>query len=90
MEWKIRYVKAFARADPKAFNLLSRSGRLEQHLKEKGLEVQELLRELLAREPRNSRGQVANPNAVRCAEEVVMSQLLDFPVPERGVAPENE
>lgn len=61
---------------------LWRSGQLDQHVQEKGIEAHALLDQLLASEPKGIDGLPKDPQAPRLAEEIVLGQMLDFPAPE--------
>jgi hypothetical protein len=87
MEFKLPYLLAMRQQDPKEFMALRRAGKLDQHVQEKAEEASRLLKELLARAPRDSHGEVSLA-ARREAEEHVRATLIDFPVPKRDQNPE--
>lgn len=87
MEFKIPYALAMREADPKGFNELSRTGRLEGHLQEVSLRAHQMLEDLLADKPRDSHGLQSQAD-VAAAEEVVRATLIDFPTPEKDQNPE--
>jgi hypothetical protein len=64
------------------FMELCRSGQLDKYVQERGLEAHALLDQLLASEPKGVDGLPKDIQAQRLAEEQVMAQMLDFPVPE--------
>jgi hypothetical protein len=87
MEIKYAYLMAFREADPKGFNSLTRSGRMDAHLTAMGLEAQKLLDQMLAQAPKDQYGK-PTMQAVREAEEHVRAIMLDFPTPEKDLRPE--
>lgn len=88
MEFKIPYALAMREADPKGFNELSRSGKLEAHLQEVSLKAHQMLKDLLADKPR-SHGLVSQAD-VAAAEEVVRATLIDFPEKEQNPEPPDD
>lgn len=81
MEFKGRYLNALREKDPGLFMELRRSGQLDQFVRERGLEAEKMLKDLLA-----AKG--SDPASRVSAEEQVMSVFLDMPVPERAQNPE--
>ena len=82
MEFKEPFLLAMRERDPKLFQALSRSGRLDQFLQQKSLEAHQLLKEIMEQEPKD------DPQAERLAQERVFAIMLDFPVPESEQNPE--
>lgn len=78
MEFKLAYLNAFRKADPRGFNQLTRSGKMDAHLQEVGMQAHQHLQEMLATAPRDSQG---NPTmaALREAEERVVAMMTEFP-----------
>jgi hypothetical protein len=87
VEFKGPYLFAMREQDPKMFMELRRSGKLDAHLQEKSEEAHRLLEELLASKPKNKWGNYS-PADEREAEELVRSQLIEFPTPEKDQRPE--
>jgi hypothetical protein len=77
MEFGSLIADALRQHDPRAFNQIARAGQLQTWVRAKAGEAQARLEEILANEPRDSEGRV-EPNARRCAEEVVLTNLTDF------------
>ncbi len=88
MNFKGTYLQALRERDPKLFMELRRNGQLDKHLQDKSQEAHGLLEQLVAHEPKGVDGLPKDPQAQRLAEERVMSQMLDFPVPEKEQHPE--
>jgi hypothetical protein len=82
------YLQAMRQQAPGMFNELARAGKLETFAHQKSVEAHRLLNELLAPEPKGVDGLPKDPQALRLAEERVMGEMLDFPVPERDQHPE--
>jgi hypothetical protein len=78
VEFKVPYVLAMREHAPKMFMELRRLGKLDQFVQEKSAEAHSLLRELLARRPRDSYGH-HSPADEREAEEIVRAHLIEFP-----------
>ena len=87
MEFKGPYLFAMREQAPKMFMELRRSGKLDEFLQQKGHEALHLKAELLANKPKDKSGNYS-PADERGAEEVVRSQLIEFPKPEREQNPE--
>jgi hypothetical protein len=87
VDFKVPYALAMSERDPKGFNELSRSGKLEQHLQEVSLRAHQMLKDLLADKPRDRHGLVSQAD-VAASEEVVMATLIEFPTPEKDQNPE--
>jgi hypothetical protein len=87
VDFKVPYALAMSERDPKGFNELSRSGKLEQHLQEVSLRAHQMLKDLLADKPRDRHGLVSQADEA-AAEEVVMATLIEFPTPEKDQNPE--
>lgn len=87
MEIKLPYALAMREADPKGFNQLVRSGKMDDHLHQISLEAHQMLDNLLADKPRDSHGQVSQAD-VAVAEEIVRATLIEFPTPEKDQNPE--
>lgn len=81
-------MQAMRQQAPQMFNELARSGKLEAHVQQKSEEAHALLEQLLAPEPKGIDGLPRDPQALRLAEERVMGEVLDFPVPEDRQHPE--
>ncbi len=88
MDFKAPYVQVLRLRDPKLFMELRRTNKLDDYLQEKSREAHELLAQLLAGEPKGVDGFPKDPQAERLAEERVMAQMMDFPVPEKDQRPE--
>ena len=88
MDFKTIYVQAMREHQPKQFNELVRSGRIEAYLQERSKEAHAMLRDLLKDEPRGPGGAVSNLAKERAAEEQVLAVFLDFPQPESEQNPE--
>ena len=73
MDFKTPYLLALAERDPKLFMELRRSGQMDDHLRQKQLQANELKELLLAQYPHPSMAEV------REAEEQVFATLIDFP-----------
>lgn len=63
---------------PDLFMELRRNGTLDEYLKEKGIEANELYQQLVAEQPKGPDGHPRGPQTQLLAEEVVMAQMLDF------------
>ena len=87
MELKMPYLQAFSRADPKEFNALVRSGRMDAHLLEVWTQANQYLQEMLAKGPKDDRGEPTMQSR-REAEEVVVAMMTEFPTPLRDQRPE--
>lgn len=79
MEFKLAYLTAMRDQAPAMFNQLRRTGAMDAHLQKKGEEAMRLRDELLANEPKLPSGLPMNLAAQRLAEEIVFSQLIEFP-----------
>jgi hypothetical protein len=82
VNFKGLYLQALSEKDPKAFRELRKNGQLEAEAQRASLEAHELLRQLLAQEPKGSDGLPLDIQAERLAEERVLAQMLDFAAPE--------
>jgi hypothetical protein len=74
---------------PRDFNYLARSGQLQTWMQARAKEAEARVAEILAQTPdaRNPDGS-ENPNARRCAEEIVLADLTDFLVDLHSEPPE--
>jgi hypothetical protein len=69
---------------PRDFNYLARSGQLQTWMQARAKEAEARVAEILAQNPDGSE----NPNARRCAEEIVLADLTDFLVDLHSEPPE--
>jgi hypothetical protein len=77
MDFGPKISELLRQTDPRAFNQIARSGQLQNWERARGMEAKARVAEILAREPRLPNGEV-EPNARRCAEEIVLADLTDF------------
>lgn len=82
------FVKSLHQQNPKLFAELQRSGQLEEAIMEAGRVARERLSELLASYPKHENGEAKDKMAQMLAEETVLGQILDFPVPLARQRPE--
>ena len=82
------YLQAMRQRAPGMFNELAKAGKLETFAHDRSLEAHALLHQLLGPEPKGVDGLPKDPQALRLAEERVMGEMLDFPVPEKDQHPE--
>ena len=79
MEFKYPYLMAMREQAPRMFNQLRRTGMMDAHLQQKSDQAHQMLREMLAREPKDAAGIVRNPQAQQAAEERGRAMLTEFP-----------
>jgi hypothetical protein len=87
MHFKGPYLLAMRERAPRMFNELARSGQLDDHVQKKSEEAHARLEELLTPEPKGVDGLPRDPQALRLAEERVLGEMLDFPVPDGPAVP---
>ena|SRR5437867_532569 len=85
MEFASTYFQAMQQQAPKLLNALIKSGKLEQHLKDKSLEARAMLASLLQNEPKGPDGRPKNLAALHQAEEAT---LIEFETPDSQQRPE--
>ena len=88
MDFKGPYLQAMAQQAPRLMRELHRTGKLDAYVQDRSLEAHQYLEQALASEPKGPSGLPLDQQAARLAQERVMGQMLEFPVPEKDQTPE--
>ena len=78
MEFKIPYLLAMREKAPKLFNSLSRSGKLDEHLRQKTKQAHEMFDDLTKKAPKLPNGLPKAQPRIE-AERLVLETLIEFP-----------